>query len=251
MPFAYFDDMPRIIAHRGASGLAPENTLAAIEIAAHHGARSVEIDVMLTADDQCVICHDHNVRRCTNGEGKVRLKTLAEIKQLDAGSWFSSEFKGQQIPTLEEAMVCISKHKMSVNLEIKPLDGWQVPTALKVAEALNKLSPKLPPMLISSFNIEALETLKTIVPDIPLGYLSDTLPHNWNSRLAAIGAASLHMDCDFITPEIITQVQSAGIKILTYTLNDPTKAQKFLDWGVDGIITDFPDRLLPLVQPKA
>ncbi len=246
MQYAYFENMPRVIAHRGASGLAPENTFASIELASKLGARSVEIDVMITADDKCVICHDHNVRRCTDGSGKVRLKSLQEIQNLDAGSWFSKEFSDQKIPTLAQAMSLISKLDMSVNLEIKPLDGWQVPTAEIVCEELTKLQNSLPPLLISSFNIEALQVVQKMLPDIPIGYLSDTLPHNWQQRLNAVNAASLHMDCDFITQEIVKNVHDEGIKLLTYTLNDPDRAKEFLDWGVDGIITDFPDKMLAL-----
>ncbi|WP_025899490.1 glycerophosphoryl diester phosphodiesterase [Sneathiella glossodoripedis] len=246
MQYPYFNNMPRIIAHRGASGLAPENTLAAIDLAAKLGIRSVEIDVMITADNQCVICHDHNVRRCTNGEGKVRLKTLSEIKELDAGSWFSSEFKGEKIPTLSEAMKLIAEREMSVNLEIKPLDGWQVPTAEIVCAELKRLQSQLPPLLISSFNIESLQVVNKLLPDVPIGYLSDTLPHNWKERLSAVNAASLHMDCDFINRDIVNEVHEASIRLLTYTLNDPAKAKQFLGWGVDGIITDFPDRMSEL-----
>ncbi|WP_169569684.1 glycerophosphoryl diester phosphodiesterase [Sneathiella limimaris] len=243
----FFKVMPRIIGHRGACGHAPENTIASMEKALELGTNSVEIDVMLTRDDQCVICHDHNVRRCTNGEGKVRLKTLSEIQSLDAGSWFAPEFADARIPTLTEAFKRLVELGMSVNLEIKPLEGWQVPTARKVLEELNTLGEKSPPTLISSFDIEALEVVQEISPEIPRGYLTDVLPDEWERRLKAVGAVSLHMDKDFVTPEIVKSVQGAGIKLLIYTVNDAETAKPLLDWGVDAIITDYPDRLLPLL----
>lgn len=247
MPANYLDVMPKIIGHRGACGHAPENTLASFQKAAELKITSVEIDVMLTSDDACVICHDHDVRRCTNGSGKVRLKSLSELQQLDAGSKFGSEFSDQKIPTMAETFAGINKFEMSVNLEIKPLEGWQVPTALAVGTELANNAQNLPSLLISSFDIEALQTIKPIVPSIPLGYLSDTIPHNWQQRLADVGAASLHVDKDFVTPDAVKAVQAAGYKFLVYTVNDPEYAKQLLAWGVDGIITDFPDRLCPLV----
>ena len=243
MPANYLDVMPKIIGHRGACGHAPENTLASLKKAAELGLTSVEIDVMLTSDDACVICHDHDVRRCTNGSGKVRLKNLSELQQLDAGSKFDPEFSNQKIPTMAEAFTCLNELGMSVNLEIKPLGGWQVPTALQVGAELKKNSQSLPPLLISSFNIEALQTIKPIVPNIPLGYLTDTIPHNWQQRLADVGASSLHVDKDFVTADAVKAVQAAGYKFLVYTVNDPEHAKQLLAWNVDGIITDFPDRL--------
>lgn len=247
MRATFFETMPRIIGHRGASGLAPENTIASFEKAADIGTKSIEIDVMVTADNHCVICHDMNVRRCTDGEGPVLLKTLEQIKALDAGSWFKSEFTGEKIPTLTETIEFIHGRDMSINLEIKPTDGWQVPTARIVGQELKEKLPSDLPILLSSFNIEALMTIGDIVPHLPRGYLADTIPDEWEARLSAARADSLHCNKDFVTKEAVKAVKSAGYRFLVYTVNDPEQAKQLLSWGVDAIITDYPDRMLPLV----
>lgn len=243
MTASFLASMPKIIGHRGACGHAPENTTASFEKAAELGCKSIEIDVMVTKDNKNVICHDSNVRRCTDGEGPVLLKTLQEIKTLDAGSWFSEEFKGAQIPTLEEAINSIRDCGMSLNLEIKPTPGWQVPTTEHVATELQGLDTTDVPILISSFDIEALALAGKLMPEIELGYLSDALPHEWERRLKEVGASSLHLDKDFVTQENVKAVKNAGYKYLVYTVNDADRAKQLLDWGVDGIITDFPDRM--------
>ena len=247
MRATFFETMPRIIGHRGASGLAPENTVSSFVKAADIGTKSIEIDVMVTADDHCVIYHDKNVRRCTNGTGPVLLKTLDEIKALDAGAWFSEEFAGQQIPTLQETITLLQELDMTLNLELKPADGWQVPTAELVGQELKEnLSSNLP-VLLSSFDIEALVTVGEIMPHLPRGYLTDAIPHEWERRLAEARADSLHCDADFVTEDAVKAVKDAGYRFLAYTVNDPERAKQLLDWNVDAIITDFPDRMLSLV----
>ena len=243
MTVKFLETMPKIIGHRGACGLAPENTLASFDAAAKSGAKSVEIDVMTTKDEQCVICHDTNLKRCTDGEGQVLLKTLEEIQALDAGSWFDASYSDQKIPTLSQALNNIRGNGMSVNLEIKPTDGWQVPTAQIVGKELGKTLPDDLPVLLSSFNIEALTTIGELLPDLPRGYLSDAIPHNWEVRLAEARASSLHCYKDYVTEDVVKAVQDAGYKFLVFTVNDPEHARQLLSWNVDAIITDFPDRM--------
>jgi len=244
MRATFFETMPRIVGHRGACGLAPENTFASFHKAAEIGTKSIEIDVMVTADDHCVICHDMSVDRCTNGKGPVLLKSLNEIKSLDAGSWFSSEYKGEQIPTLAEAIEIVRSHEMSLNLEIKPTDGWQVPTAKLVGQELKEKLPSDLPVLLSSFNIEALVTIGDMLPHLPRGYLADTIPDEWERRLREARADSLHCSHEFVTEDAIKAVKDAGYRFLVFTVNDIERAKQLLDWGVDAIITDFPDRML-------
>ncbi|MFT6558637.1 glycerophosphodiester phosphodiesterase family protein [Sneathiella sp.] len=243
----FFDTMPRIIGHRGAKGLAPENTLASFKAAASAGAKSIEIDVTVTKDDKTVIHHDTNLNRCTNGDGPVLLNNFEAVRALDAGSWFAPEFSAEKIPTLAEALELTSELGMSLNLEVKPVDGWQIPTADIVGQQLKDDLPKDYPMLISSFSEEALVRTGHYVPHIPLGYLTDAIPPDWERRLIDTGAASLHVYHPFVTREIVQKVQAAGYKFLVYTVNDEDTATRLLDWNVDAIITDFPDRLGRLV----
>jgi glycerophosphoryl diester phosphodiesterase len=237
------DRLPHIMGHRGACGHAPENTLASIEMAAKMGTKFVEIDVCLTSDNTAVIHHDRDVSRCTDGNGPVLLKTLEEIKSLDAGTWFNEGFKGEKIPTLLEAIDVIAKFDLGLNLEIKPCKGWQLPTTEYVAEELLTHLPDSVPLLVSSFSVEALEKLGNLMPKVPLGYLTETIPPDWDRRLAESGCVSLHCEKEFVTKENVRAVKAAGYKFLVYTVNDPEMALKFLDWGVDSVITDFPDRL--------
>ncbi len=246
MTSAFFDTMPRVIGHRGAKGLAPENTLSSFRKAAEVGTKSVEIDVTVTRDNKTIIHHDLSLNRCTSGSGPLLLQDLATLRELDAGSWFGNDWAGEKLPTLSEALTCIHELDMSLNLEIKPVDGWQVPTAQRVGQQLQEELPTGLPLLISSFNEECLTEVHTYVPDIPLGYLTDAIPPDWQARLEKTGSASLHVYDPFVTKDAIRSVQEAGYKFLVYTVNETDRARQLLDWGVDAVITDFPNRLLPL-----
>ncbi|MCF8466887.1 MAG: glycerophosphoryl diester phosphodiesterase [Sneathiella sp.] len=239
-----FDILPKIVGHRGACGHAPENTLASLKKSAELGAGFVEIDVTLTRDNIAVIQHDTDVKRCSNGSGPILLKTLAEVKSLDAGSWFSPDFTGERIPTLKEATGTLARLKLGLNLEIKPTKGWEVPTAEQVGRELLDYWPGDLPLLLSSFNIEALVTVGEMLPGVPRGYLTEAIPPDWERRLAEAGCASLHCEKYFVTEDKVAAIRKAGYRILVYTVNDPEMAKRFLDWGVDAIITDFPDRML-------
>ncbi|MEH6403406.1 MAG: glycerophosphodiester phosphodiesterase family protein [Sneathiella sp.] len=248
MTVPFFETMPKIIGHRGARGLAPENTLSSFKAAANAGTKSIEIDVMVTQDNNTVIHHDMDVRRCTNGKGPVLMKSLEQVRALDAGSWFSQHYTGEKIPTLSEALLSMKQLDMSLNLEIKPTDGWQIPTAEIVGRQLQIELQENFPILLSSFNIEALNAVGKFVPNVPLGYLTEAVPPDWEKRLNEVGAASFHCQGEFVTEDIVKAVQQAGFKFLVYTVNDPEYAKQLLSWNVDAIITDYPDRLLPLSQ---
>lgn len=243
-----FHQMPRIIGHRGASGHAPENTLAALRKAADLGSSFVEIDVTLTQDSVAVIQHDSDVRRCTNGNGPILLKSLEEVRTLDAGSWFAPEFAGERVPTLKEAIDVIGELGLGLNLEIKPTVGWQIPTAERVAEELLVHWPEDIPLLISSFAVECLIEVRRYLPDVPLGYLTSAIPPDWERRMMEYDCASLHCERHYVTQDHIKAIRNAGFRVLVYTVNDPEEAKKLLDWGVDAVITDFPDRMFPLLK---
>ena len=242
-----FQQMPKVIGHRGACGHAPENTLASLRKAAALGTSFVEIDVTLTRDNAAVIQHDSDVRRCTNGQGPILLKTLDEVRALDAGSWFGEEFAGERIPTLQEAIDTVQELGLGLNLEIKPTIGWQIPTAAHVAEELEQHWPAEIPLLISSFGVECLLEVRKILPDVPLGYLTSAIPPDWEKRMAEYDCASLHCERHYVTKDHITAIKGAGYRVLVFTVNDPEEAKRLLDWGADAVITDFPDLMFPLV----
>ncbi len=245
---AVFRKLPKIVGHRGASGLAPENTLASIRKAAETGAAFVEIDVTVTKDDVAVIQHDSDVRRCTDGSGPILLKTLEEVKKLDAGRWFAPEFAGERIPTLKEATDTLRSLDLGLNLEIKPTVGWQIPTAQQVAKELLADWPAELPLLISSFAVECLIEVHRHIPELPLGYLTSAVPPDWQTRMADYGCASLHCERHYLTAADARAIKDAGYYLLVYTVNDPEEARKLLDWGADAIITDFPDRMFEALK---
>ena len=152
------------IAHRGASGIAPENTIAAFKKAIEIGVDAVELDLHGTADGEVVVIHDASLDRTTNGHGPINQATLETVKRADAGAWFASEFAGEPVPTLAEALECITEKTVAV-LEIKdPLIAEAVVVKVRETQTLNLT-------VIISFHTTVLETVRTLEPRIPTGWL--------------------------------------------------------------------------------
>jgi len=236
--------LPKIVAHRGASKRAPENTLAAIAKAAELGARAVEFDVTVSADGVPVLMHDETLERCSDGDGPVILKTLSELQALDAGSWFKAEFAGERIPTLEQALELAARLDMAVNLELKPTLGWEGPTIEAVCGTLKTVWRGDTPLLVSSFNPLALELFAARMPDVDMGLLTDAVSPDWRGRLARFNCVSLHCYEPFVTPELVRAIHAHGSRLHVFTVNDPAKARDLFAWGVDAVFTDRPDALL-------
>lgn len=235
--------LPRLIGHRGAKESAPENTLASLREAARQGAAWVEVDVMLTRDRVPVLIHDDTLERTTNGAGPVPDLTLAELKALDAGSWFDTRFAGETVPTLEEALGVIRKLGLGLNLEIKPYPGQEVPTAEAALDLLTRLWPDGLPLLVSSFEVPCLEVARDRAPEIPRGYLLWDPPADWAAIADRIGAATLNVHQDRQTAESVAAYRATGRPVLAYTVNDAARARTLFGWGVAGVFTDAPGRL--------
>ena len=235
--------LPRLIGHRGAKESAPENTLASLREAARQGAAWVEVDVMLTRDRVPVLIHDDTLERTTSGAGPVPELTLAELKALDAGSWFDPRFAGETVPTLEEALGLLSKLGLGLNLEIKPYPGQDVPTAEAALDLLKRLWPAGLPLLVSSFEVPCLEVARDLAPDIPRGYLLWDPLADWAAIADRIGAATLNVHQDRQTAESVAAYRATGRPVLAYTVNDAARARTLFGWGVAGIFTDAPGRL--------
>jgi len=234
-----------VIAHRGASGDAPENTLAAVRLASEQGATWVEVDAMVTRDGYAVIHHDDELGRCNNGRGWVLGHDWADLARLDAGSWFAPCYAGEGIPTLDALVQTVLELDLGLNLEIKATDGWEEPTVDATVAVLRRLWPENRPLLISSFSERVLEYTAGALPGVSLGYNVTAIPRNWEHRLQALGAASLH--CHYqatLTPAVAEAVKRAGYGLLCFTVNQSADARRVLDWGVDGVFTDYPGRLI-------
>ncbi|MCD2137518.1 glycerophosphodiester phosphodiesterase [Salinicoccus halitifaciens] len=242
------------VAHRGASGYAPENTMAAFDRAFEMKADFIEIDVHMSADGEVVAIHDLMVDRTTNGSGRVSDFTLEELKQLDAGSWFGPEFAGEQIPTLEEILDAY-RGKIGILIEIKDPSahpGIEDAVAAALAER-NMDKPNNGKIIVQSFDHGSVAYFNSLLPNIPTGVLVGNLADGISDEALAQFATY----ADYFNPnhrmvdaELVERVQAHGLKIAPYTINDQTRVNELIDNGVDGIISDFPDLISHTGQPQ-
>ena len=255
---------PKIIAHRGAGLLAPENTLAALRHAVTHGYQGVEFDVMLASDDVPVLMHDEHFGRTVPGTGRVADTTAAQLAAMDAGSWYGPQFAGEPVPRFDAAAQFCRAAGLWMNVEIKPAAGVEAHTGAAVARQVRTLfaddlgragqsagqgaaPPGVP--LLSSFSQIALHAARQVAPELALGCLVDALPDDWQERCAAVGAIALHMNQAHVTPAIAAVIHDAGLFLFCYTANDALRAAQLLQWGVDGFCTDRPDLIRPEATP--
>jgi glycerophosphoryl diester phosphodiesterase len=237
-----------IIAHRGASGNAPENTLAAFRKAVALGATFIETDLQLSRDARFVAIHDATVNRTTNGQGAVHDMTLADLRKLDAGSWFGSEFAGERIPTLEEILEFSKKNDVVFYLEIKPGAAWGGEHA--VIGALRE-SGEIPRAVVISFDAAIVLSLRKIEPTLMTGLLYDGQIENPLEKAVEVGARQLAIRGDLVTPALIAQAKKKDLQVVCWTVNHPAHMRMLAAAGVDGIMSDYPDRLVAAVRKEA
>jgi len=239
--------MSQITAHRGASGDAPENTLAAIQLAADVGAEWIEIDVNVSRDGIPVLHHDDDLSRCTNGSGLVIESPLDALKQLDSGSWFDTRFRNEKIATLDECLDLCESLDLSVNLEIKPCSGWEIPTTDSIADILHQRST-LPNIVISSFSYIALQRASEKIEFVPRASLYLVPPPNWKQLATQINAINIHLHANTLLDKTaVDQFHNAGLGVYCYTVNTPAEAQHLFTLGVDGVISNYPATLLQTI----
>lgn len=234
-----------VVAHRGYSSKAPENTMAAFEMALDVGSDGLELDVHLTKDGEVVVIHDHTLERTSNGVGIVEQYTLAELQKLDAGSWFSPEFAGEHLPSLREVCELVKDKDILFNVELKVGLGFEQLNA-KVAELLDEydLHEKT---VISSFNHYALVHFKQIRPKTRTGILySAALVNPWEYA-KSIGATALHPSHKGIIPEIVSGAQQSGVMVNVWTVDAPVDIERMKIAKVDSIITNVPERVQDLL----
>ncbi len=235
---------PRIIAHRGANLVAPENTLAALYKAAQMGAKWVEFDVMLTSDCQAIIMHDVKLDRTTNGRGKVNASSWQTIQRLDAGSWFSPAFAGEKVPSLEDFVKTSAELGLGMNIEMK----GNIFSANFLAEHVVSVLARywrhdLPSPLVSSFSVSCLKAIYKRSPEISLGWISSRWWRNMASKLEKYHCLSLSANEKILTRDRVQELLDHGKHVLAYTVDDPHRARELLDFGVDGIFSNNPHLL--------
>lgn len=233
------------IAHRGASAHAPENTLAAFRRAVEIGTDAVEMDVHLTADGHVVVLHDATLDRTTNGSGAVAERSLAEVRSVDAGSWFDAAFAGERIPTLHDVLDLLPQGVLAL-VEVK-VDAATWPT-VEILRERNRLDDAV----LISFLPEVLRLVRWLEPRLPtsllMGRVLDVSSPRANAlamlRAAqACGTSALNLHWRLTTAEVVETVHRRGGSVWTWTVDDPTTLQTLLEADVDGVASNYPERL--------
>ena len=250
LPWPY----PRWIAHRGAGKLAPENTLAAFRLGASLGYRMFECDVKLSADGVPFLMHDATLQRCTNARAHLGAGNSAvggdhpwgSLSQLDAGSWHSRAYAGEPLPTLDNIAAFCLHNGYFLNIEIKATPGTERLTGEVLANLAARLwqNAAVPPLL-TSFDPESLAGAQAVQPHLPRGLLLDSLGMGWLETALTLDCVALVCNHALWDNSTVTQAKSAGLRTLSYTVNDEWAAQRLLDLGTDGIITDRLDLFSP------
>ena len=236
---------PKIVAHRGGGKLAPENTLAAIDVGARYGHTMIEFDAKLSRDGKIFLLHDDTLERTSNGWGIAGELTWDNLLKVDAGSWFSREFTGEPLPLLSQVAERCKQHGMMANIEIKPTTGLEVETGKAVALAARELWAGQTVPLLSSFAIDALEAAQLTAPELPRGLLLDEWRDDWQELTMRLQCVSIHLNHQLLDESRVKALKAAGLYILVYTVNAPRRAGMLLQWGVDAICTDRIDEIGP------
>lgn len=236
---------PHIVAHRGGGKLAPENTLAAIDVGARFGHTMIEFDAKLSADGQIFLLHDDTLERTSDGAGVAGRLSWEQLLTIDAGSWYSAEFVGEHLPSLEQVAQRCQQHGMMANIEIKPTTGLEIETGTLVSLAARELWRGQTAPLLSSFSIEALVAAQKTVPELPRGLLLDEWRDDWQQLTTQLDCISIHLNHRLLDELRVNMLKQAGLRILVYTVNDPARASKLLQWDVDAICTDRIDIIGP------
>ena len=228
------------IAHRGASGIAPENTLTAFKKAIEIGVDAVELDLHGTADGEIVVIHDASLDRTTNLSGPIKQTTLEVIKRADAGAWFNPEFEGEPVPMLAEALACITDNAIAV-LEIK-----DETIAAAVVQKIKEMD-LLELTVIISFHTSVLQTVRTLEPRIPTGWLIGSNnghrdPIQLCQQISELGSSLLNVNHQLVTEEFAYEIRRRGIALWSWTVDDIDRMRQVIAFGVQGITSNYPER---------
>lgn len=232
-----------VFGHRGAKAYAPMNTLPAFELAYEQGAVGIELDVHRSKDGHPVILHDFTIDETTNSKGEVTQMTLAELKALDAGSWFSDEFIGVQVPTLSEVFEAVGD-KLLINVEIKFMNQDTDGVEQIVANCIrhHNMGERV---IVSSFNPYTLKNFHEIMPDVMIGFLyMPSMQFDTESVMKDVPHEARHPYVDMIDEAYMEWARQNNYFVNTWTVNDPEQAKVLQTLGVNCIITDTPDVML-------
>ncbi len=238
------DDPGRMIAHRGASQVAPENTLAAVRAAAAMGVYWVECDVTLLGDGTPVIHHDATLDRCTTGTGPLSALAAGDLIAVTAGKGHGPVFADEPVPTLEQLLDTLEALDFHANIEIKRHEAPLGATAARVAEALAVRPWTARRIIVSSFDLGELAEMRALMPDQPLAGLWPNPPADWRAILGDMRAAALHINYRHLSQSLLSEATSFGFDVRVYTINLPNLMAPFRAFGLTGVITDHPPLFL-------
>ena len=233
-------DPGRVIAHRGASKSAPENTLAAFAKAFEQGTRWIEFDVSLLGDGTPVVIHDAHLDRTTNRKGPLTDLAIADLARIDAGSWFSTLYRGEPVPTLTQTMDLIDRMDLYANLEMKLHRGDPDHMADQIAEELTRRKWATKRIIVSSFEHEVLHALRARLPEQPIAALWTEPAEDWAETLTDLNAAAMHINYRALTTDLLRKARAQGVDLRVYTINRPELMESFRRLGLTSVITDHP-----------
>ncbi|MGR6915989.1 glycerophosphodiester phosphodiesterase [[Actinomadura] parvosata] len=243
------------VAHRGASAYAPENTIAAFDLAAEQGADLFELDVQETKDHELVLMHDTTLSRTTNAEQvfpglspwNVGDLTLDQIRELDAGSWVSDKYEGERVPTLGEVLREMSGSGMGLLLEVKSPELY-AGIESRIAAELHRHPSWLAPgrLVVQSFDWESMRRFDRLLPEVPIGLLG--MPSTGDLPGLAKFADQINPPYTTLTASYVRRVHALGMKLLTWTVDSSSSMRRMIGYRVDGIITNRPDVLSDLLS---
>jgi glycerophosphoryl diester phosphodiesterase len=246
---------PRVVAHRGASGHAPESTLAAYRLALQLGVDGIEMDVHRLQDGILVAIHDPDVQRTTNGKGKISELTIVELKALDAGIWFNKacpekarpEYIGLKIPTLQEIIDLTKDSPVELYVEIKDPERYPPdPEASLLSIVGNNRVEKRTRFI--SFSAPSIHRIKTLSRSIKTALLIAASAGDPLQQALKVSADELALQHKLITPALIDDAHKSGLSVAAWTVDEPADLQRMIQLGVDCIITNYPDRLNSLLR---
>jgi glycerophosphoryl diester phosphodiesterase len=235
-----------VIAHRGASSHAPENTFAAFDLALQLGARDIELDVHLSRDGHVVVIHDDRLDRTTNGSGPVAEQTLAALRRLDSGSWFGVAFAGERLPAFDEVL---ERYKGRVHLHVE-IKGRSPSLAPRTADLIRR-QDMADEVTITSFQEARLEEMRAYAPELPAGWLVVEASDTVIARARALGLTQLCPRADTVTPDLVRRLHAEGFAVRVWGVTTEELMRQLVEAGVDGMTVDFPDKLVAYLRGRA
>ncbi|WP_405027722.1 glycerophosphodiester phosphodiesterase [Lentibacillus songyuanensis] len=230
----------KIFAHRGASMHAPENTMPAFQLAYEHGADGIETDVQLTKDNIPVLIHDEQVKRTTNGSGFVKDLTLHELKQLDLGAWFSPDYRGTTILSLEEFLQWIEPKSLYLNIELKNTK-INYKNLESIVHGMLSRYQLLDRTTLSTFNPVSIRRLREHYHDLDIAFLTSRRNRKLVRNTRILGANALHVKYRLLRPSLVDACRQTNMELRVYTVNRAVQMHRCFTLRTDGIITDVPD----------